>query len=664
MKLFANVSSRKTINLQICRLILTFSVVFTAFFSEASIDFQPPNTPPTTGNESLTVDEDALPVTINNLLSNNFDADGDSLNVVYVTGSVSGTFIYNYVTGSILYYTAPDFCGVDTIVYGVSDGFVVVEDTLFLTLNCINDAPNSGSEVITMDEDGPTITTPDLLSNNTDVEGDPLTIGATTGPFNGTVSNNANGTFDYTPNPNWCGVDTMYYEVSDGMLITIDTLFIVVNCINDIPVGGNENLVVNEDSFGTTTSGLLDNDSDIDGDILTILTTSGPSNGVISINANGTLTYTPNPDFCGSDTVTYVVTDGIEVIVDTVFITITCINDIPTGGDELIYVDLNSDTLNVDILGNNTDVETVILVVSSPVFPFTTNQGGTVTINSDGTINYSPMTDFEGLDTLEYVVCDDNLPVPGCVTDIVVFVVSTDSDMDGVVNYYDLDDDNDGTSDYDELITSSNNGDTDSDGIPDNLDLDSDNDGIFDIAESAPWQNDADKNGVLDNFTDVNNNGWDDFWEMNWFPSNDTDGDGRLDFQDPDDDGDGILTIDEYDENEDGIIDNCDNDDSFNYLDSDPCEIIIPQVFSPNFDEVNDVFEIQGIYDYPNSKLQIFNRWGNLVYSSDNYQNNWNGRSEAPNFVNNDELPVGSYFYVFELSDGRKPMTGYIYLTR
>lgn len=623
------------------------------------------NNPPTQGNESLAINEDAQPVTITNLLNNNSDLDGDPLTVTTINSNVPGSFVYNNGNGTMLYYPAPDYCGIDTIVYGVSDGFVVVTDTLFLTLNCVNDAPYGGNETMVVNEDAPATATPDLLANNGDVENDPISLGVIlSGPNNGSFMNNGDGTFNYTPNPNFCGTDTVYYEVTDGSLTTIDMLVITVICINDAPTNGNEFITMDEDNAGSTATNLLANNSDIEGDFLTVGNFFYNGTNTYVYNSNGTVTYTPAPNWCGLDTIIYEVSDGTDITLDTIFITVNCINDIPTSGDEIVYTDINVTLNNIDILANNTDIETVNLIVSSPLFPYTTSQGGTVVINADQTINYTPPVDFEGLDSMYYDVCDDNIPVPACVTDLIVFVVSPDTDEDGVVNYFDLDDDNDGIPDVVEELTALNGGDTDLDGIPDILDLDSDNDGLWDVWEAGGGWYDPDNNGTYVNWYDANNNGLDDYIELNPLPLTNTDGDAQPDFQDIDDDDDSILTIDEYDNNGDGYPDDCNNNHIPNYLDPESCVVKVPEVFTPNYDGVNDVLVIKGIFDYPESDLRIFNRWGTIVYKTLNYQNNWDGTSTEGVILDDMELPVGTYYYILDLKDGTDALKGYIYLTR
>lgn len=619
------------------------------------------NNPPVGGNEYLAINEDAAPTYIGDLLMNDFDPDGDPLTITTITNVVPGSFITNNNDGSITYYTAENFCGIDTIVYRVSDGQAFIRDTLFLTINCINDVPTNGNENLSMNEDGGSITTPDLLANNFDADGDPLTINGMGAPVNGSLTDNMDGTYTYTPNPNYCGLETIVYQVTDGQAITNDTLRIDVLCINDAPVGGNETLVMDEDASATNSIVLLLNDTDVEMEILTISGTSGGSNGSYTLNINNTITYTPNPNFCGLDTILYQVTDGTNTITDTLFITVNCINDTPLNGNELVFTPVNETLNNLDLLSNNFDVEGDNLSISSPSFPYTTSAGGTVTINVDNTINYTPVNGYEGIDTMIYLVCDDGIPNE-CVTDTILFVVSDDFDNDGIVNVFDIDDDNDGISDADEMLTALNNGDTDGDGILDQFDYDSDNDGLLDIFEAGGTDMNGD--GLVDNFIDLNQNGMDDAHESNPLPLTNTDGDAQPNFQDVDDDGDGILTTTEYDKNNDGIPDDCNNDNIPNYLDANSCEVIVPEIFTPNFDGKNDKLYINGIFDYKESVLTIFNRWGSKVFEATNYQNDWDGYNQFGVELDTSELPVGTYFYTLDLKDGSDLMKGYIYLSR
>ena len=90
--------------------------------------------------------------------------------------------------------------------------------------------------------------------------------------------------------------------------------------------------------------------------------------------------------------------------------------------------------------------------------------------------------------------------------------------------------------------------------------------------------------------------------------------------------------------------------------------LFVPQLFSPNADGKNDVFEIKGIENYPNNNIEIFNRWGNLVYSKKSYNNDWNGKPNASNTIKNDFLPAGAYFVIlnFGSETTKEPYKGYV----
>lgn len=127
----------------------------------------------------------------------------------------------------------------------------------------------------------------------------------------------------------------------------------------------------------------------------------------------------------------------------------------------------------------------------------------------------------------------------------------------------------------------------------------------------------------------------------------DTDDDGIENGTDTDDDNDGLLDVIEDDFNGDGITgDDCDADGIPNTLDADDCEVFIPEGFSPNGDGVNDLFELQQLPYAAVVDLEVYNRWGGLVYESDNYKNDWNGTN-----IDGQDLPAGAYIYVVRIAN-------------
>ncbi|HPZ03903.1 MAG TPA: gliding motility-associated C-terminal domain-containing protein, partial [Bacteroidales bacterium] len=112
-------------------------------------------------------------------------------------------------------------------------------------------------------------------------------------------------------------------------------------------------------------------------------------------------------------------------------------------------------------------------------------------------------------------------------------------------------------------------------------------------------------------------------------------------------------------------IDLSNNSDSAEIL-VDPLLVpFIPQGFSPNGDRYNDYFVIDGLERYPNNKLTIFNRWGNIVFEGAPYTNNFDGTTNRGLRVGGDELPSGTYFYILDLGvKDIEPIRGYIYIAR
>lgn len=93
-------------------------------------------------------------------------------------------------------------------------------------------------------------------------------------------------------------------------------------------------------------------------------------------------------------------------------------------------------------------------------------------------------------------------------------------------------------------------------------------------------------------------------------------------------------------------------------------DFFIPEGFSPNGDGINDLFVIRGIQHYKNNTMVIFNRWGNKIFETKNYQNTWDGASDRGVGFGGNKLPVGTYFYVLNLGDGSAIFKGTIYLNR
>ncbi len=523
------------------------------------------------------------------------------------------------------------------------------------TVVCLQQAATLVDDVVSVNEDEILIVP--IYDNDSGLPTDGTLTASN--PFNGSVVIDDNGTVNdpsddiltFIPNPNYNGPSTFTYTVCNSLgdcsTATVD--------VNVLPIvdAFDDSVVIDENT--AVTIDVLLNDNDLPN--VGTLTTTNPTDGIAIVNDNGTpsdpsddtVTYTPNNDFVGTDTFTYTICDNLS----------------------------------------NCSTATVTIVV---------NFVGTTNIDAD---NDGILDSFEDLN-----LDNDNDPSTN----------PTDSDGDGFPDYLDIDADNDGIPDNVEAQTTSgyispsgqdtnnnglddayeNNGnvglfpiDTDGDSLPDYLDEDSDDDNILDNIEA----HDFDQDGIADvSFigSDKDNDGLDDGYEgattidvdandeiddpLNDLPN--TDSDFESDYRDTDDDDDGIETIDE-DLDGDGnyINDDSDNDGIPNYLDPDlgPQDesVEVFNVVTPNGDGIHDVLVISGLENYPNNTINIYNRWGVLVYMTKAYNtegNVFDGTSEGRVTVNQDnKLPVGTYFYVLDYEDSSgsmKTLSGYIYINR
>jgi gliding motility-associated-like protein len=166
---------------------------------------------------------------------------------------------------------------------------------------------------------------------------------------------------------------------------------------------------------------------------------------------------------------------------------------------------------------------------------------------------------------------------------------------------------------------------------------------------------------------DSDNDGITDKVEAGSDPKNpaDTDKDLTYDFRDTDSDNDGIMDKDEDNVNMSGLAD-CDKDGIPNRLDADKCPSFMPQGISPNGDGKNDTFIIPGILNAQPNTVTIFNRWGNIVYEKDNYQNDWHGQTDrAFDLLASDGLlPDGTYYYVVDYKGNKSNVKSFIYVNR
>jgi VCBS repeat-containing protein len=179
------------------------------------------------------------------------------------------------------------------------------------------DNPPVADSIITAGDDGFTIgedgtLSGSVLGNDSATSGNALGATLVSGPAHGTLTFNTDGSFTYTPDADYNGPDSFTYRASDGTTTSpVARVDIGVTAVNDAPVAQNDSYSVAEDgSLTVPAAGLLGNDSDVDGDALTAQLVSGPAHGTLTVNPDGSFTYTPDADYNGADSFTYRASDG------------------------------------------------------------------------------------------------------------------------------------------------------------------------------------------------------------------------------------------------------------------------------------------------------------------------------------------------------------------
>ncbi|MBW2475584.1 MAG: tandem-95 repeat protein, partial [Deltaproteobacteria bacterium] len=361
-----------------------------------SIAVLPVNDAPIATGDAATTNEDTAVVVA--VVVNDTDAEGniDPATVTIVTPATNGTVTVDPTTGDVTYTPDAEFNGSDSFVYEICDtGGLCDTATVTITVEPVNDVPVAFADTGTTAEDTALIVP--VLANDSDIDGDVLTVISTTDPAGGTVTINPDGTLSYAPDADFSGTDTFEYTITDGNgAFATATVTIDVTPVNDPPVATDGVYAVEED--GSVSGDVIGDDTgsgvdfDVDGDPLSVALLSGVTNGTLVLDSGGGFTYTPDPDFFGTDSFWYTLSDGVGGF-DSALVTIT-VDANPDAVDDAYTTDEDTAaTFPISVLGNDDPGNGPATVTAID----TTGTAGSAWVSPDGTVTYDPAGQFEYL---------------------------------------------------------------------------------------------------------------------------------------------------------------------------------------------------------------------------------------------------------------------------
>ena len=309
--------------------------------------------------------------------------------------------------GTFTYTPAAGFYGTDSFTYDDSDG-LLISDVATVTIAVTDSAPLAANNAYSMTSGGTlseTTTPTGVLGNDIDADGDTLTAILVTNVQHGTLSLAGNGTFTYTPAPGYYGTDSFTYEANDGAEMS-NIATAVFDVAEIAPVADEFTFTLSHDSVLTTTAANGVMASYAGGDTVTVSLVSGVRDGALSLNSDGSFTYTPAAGFYGTDSFAYQLSDGLR----TSGITSVTLNVIDTSAPVAVndvYTVPHDTTLAVSsgsagVLGNDTDADGDSLTASL----VTSTADGSLTLNPDGTFTYVPDAGYYGQDSFTYQASD------------------------------------------------------------------------------------------------------------------------------------------------------------------------------------------------------------------------------------------------------------------
>jgi VCBS repeat-containing protein len=388
-----------------------------------------------------------LTIAAGGLLVNDTDIDGDALSVVALDTALTAGIATLNADGSISYTPSASAVAssTDSFAYTVSDGLLTSAATVTITLTAAPVvAPTANNDAAVTAED--TTTVINVLAN--DIAGssaiNPATV-SIVAPSNGSAVADASGSVTYTPGANFNGVDQFSYTVTDtaGQVSNSALVSITVSAVNDAPVAVADNYGAQVGVTLTVSAagGVLANDTDVENDPLSAggLNIAGTS-GTVSLNPNGSFTYTPSATAVAGDTDTfsYTANDGVSNSAPAI-VTISIAPAPPApptaNPDNLVTNEETAGVINV--LANDTAGSAAINVASVAITAAPAH--GSATVDALGNVTYTPTLNYFGPDQLSYTVNDSDVPARTSNVAVVSVTVNPVNDAPvGVADSYEI----------------------------------------------------------------------------------------------------------------------------------------------------------------------------------------------------------------------------------
>jgi gliding motility-associated-like protein len=599
------------------------------------------NVPDAINDNAVTVMNASVDI---NVLSNDTGLDDGLQDVtIYIDPLQGGNAVVN-PDNTITYTPLSWYVGPDSFIYMVRD---LDGDIDTATVNITVEVIPNYVPIANNDFRGTSLNTAvtvDVLSNDTGLEDGVKSLTIESNPSDGNVVVNVDNTITYTPDNGYIGSDIFEYEVCDNDdECAIARVNINVREVNHEPVANDDMVYTGLDT--EVTIDVLGNDTGLEDGGILVTIDNDATNGAVLVNADQTVTYTPESWFEGTDNYSYQVVDA-DGDFDIANVTVIVMSG-PLPG--ILVTTVSGDTKE-----DGTTAQFTVVLETAPT--------GDVSIaldsddKSEGTVSISTLTftslNWDAVQTVTITGVNDDVD-DGSIDYRVVTqnIVSSDPYYNGLsvgnIDVTNIDDDEAGiTVSIDTLTTSE-------DLLGTNISF---------VLTSEPLDNvsieinssDLTEGEIVNEEMVFTPENWNEIHKAKIVGVDDDLVDGDITF---------IVSILPSVSN-DPNYDQIDLDDiSIINIDNDSKELIIPEAFSPGNDGFNDFFEVVNLQHYENASIRVYNRWGSLVYENENYQNDWDGKSNVGSAKGSD-LPTGTYYFVMNITGVSKEISGSVFIKR